>query len=180
MQLQRGPMRPPNEWDCVISESYEENWEENTRIASYIFAAVSAAILMLSGPASAEQSDDGVMRLAIQISDGDPATFEKALNVATNFARGMSNAGKMYEIEIVAFNDGLHILREDTSPVMDRIKSIAESVPDVTFSACGNTIDKMTREEGKAPPISPYAKVVPGGVGRLVYLDNANFFVLRP
>lgn len=150
------------------------------RLANHVFAVLSAAILMLSGPVSAEQADDGVMRLAIQISDNDPETFDKALNVATNFARGMSDAGKLYEIEIVAFNDGLHILREDTSPVMDRIKSIAESVPDVTFSACGNTINKMTREEGTAPPISHYAKVVPGGVGRLVYLDNANYFVLRP
>ena len=150
------------------------------KLASYLFATAIAALLFLSGPAAAEQADDGVMRLAIQISDNDPDTFEKALNVATNFARGMSNAGKIYEIEIVAFNDGLHILREDTSPVIDRVKSIAESVPDVTFSACGNTINKMTREEGAAPPISPYAKVVPGGVGRLVYLDNANYFVLRP
>ncbi|MDU8946765.1 DsrE family protein [Ovoidimarina sediminis] len=150
------------------------------RLASYVFAAVCAAFLTLSGPVSAEQADDGVMRLAIQISDDDPATYHRALNVATNFARGMSNAGKIYEIEIVAFNDGLHILREDTSPVMDRVKSIAESIPDLTFSACGNTINKMTKEEGAAPPITQYAKVVPGGVGRLVYLDNTNYFVIRP
>ncbi|MCG6885040.1 MAG: hypothetical protein LJE62_14915 [Silicimonas sp.] len=139
-----------------------------------------AAIALLSGPALAEQSDDGIMRLAIQVSDGDPETFDKALNVATNFAKGMSDAGKFYEVEIVAFNDGLHLLREDTSPVMDRIKSISESVPDVSFSACGNTIAKMTREEGTAPPITSYANVVPGGVGRLIYLDNANYFVIRP
>lgn len=150
------------------------------RLANYVLASVSAAFLLLSGPVSAEQADDGVMRLAIQISDNDPATYDRALNVASNFARGMSDAGKIYEIEIVAFNDGLHILREDTSPVMDRIKIIAESVPDVTFTACGNTINKMTREEGAAPPITAFAKVVPGGVGRLVFLDNANYFVLRP
>jgi len=128
----------------------------------------------------AEQSDDGVKRLAIQISDGDPKTYTKALNVAANFARGMSSKGEMFEIEIVAFNAGINLLRTDKSPVIDRVKSLSESIPDITFSACGNTIAGITRKEGKAPPISEYARVVPGGVGRLMALDNEGYFVIRP
>ena len=128
----------------------------------------------------AEQSDDGVKRLAIQISDGDPKTYTKALNVAANFARGMSSKGEMFEIEIVAFNAGINLLRTDKSPVIDRVKSLSESIPDITFSACGNTIAGVTRKEGKAPPISEYARVVPGGVGRLMVLDNEGYFVIRP
>ncbi|MDE0765147.1 MAG: hypothetical protein OSB15_03620 [Amylibacter sp.] len=128
----------------------------------------------------AEQSDDGVKRLAIQISDGDPKTYTKALNVAANFARGMSSKGEMFEIEIVAFNAGINLLRTDKSPVIDRVKSLSESIPDITFSACGNTIAGITRKEGKAPPISEYARVVPGGVGRLMVLDNEGYFVIRP
>ena len=128
----------------------------------------------------AEQSDDGVKRLAIQISDGDPKTYTKALNVAANFARGMSSKGEMFEIEIVAFNAGINLLRTDKSPVIDRVKSLSESIPDITFSACGNTIAGITRKEGKAPPISEYARVVLGGVGRLMVLDNEGYFVIRP
>ena len=128
----------------------------------------------------AKQSDDGVKRLAIQISDGDPKTYTKALNVAANFARGMSSKGEMFEIEIVAFNAGINLLRTDKSPVIDRVKSLSESIPDITFSACGNTIAGITRKEGKAPPISEYARVVPGGVGRLMVLDNEGYFVIRP
>jgi|TARA_B110000240_G_C13510109_1_gene458822 intracellular sulfur oxidation DsrE/DsrF family protein len=128
----------------------------------------------------AEQSDDGIKRLAIQISDGDPKTYTKALNVAANFARGMSSKGEMFEIEIVAFNAGINLLRTDKSPMIDRVKSLSESIPDITFSACGNTIAGITRKEGKAPPISEYARVVPGGVGRLMVLDNEGYFVIRP
>ncbi|MGI9348431.1 MAG: hypothetical protein ACR2OP_01225, partial [Amylibacter sp.] len=80
----------------------------------------------------AGQSDDGVKRLAIQVSDGDTATFTKALNVAANFARGMSNKGEIFEIEIVAFNAGINLLRTDKSPVNDRLKSMSESIPDLT------------------------------------------------
>jgi intracellular sulfur oxidation DsrE/DsrF family protein len=136
--------------------------------------------MLLTGATTAFASDDGVKRLAIQVSDNDPATFTKALNVATNFAKGMSDAGEIYEIEIVTFNAGLHLLRSDTSPVMDRIKSISESVPDVTFSACGNTIAGMTKKEGAAPPITEYARVVPAGVVRLLELDEMGYYVIRP
>lgn len=138
------------------------------------------SLMLLTGATTAFASDDGVKRLAIQISDNDPATFTKALNVATNFAKGMSDAGEIYEIEIVTFNAGLHLLRSDTSPVMDRIKSISESVPDVTFSACGNTIAGMTKKEGAAPPVTEYARVVPAGVVRLMELDEMGYYVIRP
>ena len=41
----------------------------------------------------AGQSDDGIQRLALQVSDNDPKTLNKVLNVAANFARGQTNKG---------------------------------------------------------------------------------------
>ena len=145
-----------------------------------ILFALSAVLSFFAAPAIAGQADDGTKRLAIQISDNDPATFNKALNVATNFARGMSESGDFYEIEIVTFNAGLHMLRADTSPVLDRIQSISESIPEVTFSACGNTIAGMTRKEGAEPPITEHAGVVTAGVVRLMELDDEGYFIIRP
>ena len=145
-----------------------------TMIAGLALAALTAT------SAFAGQAGDGTKRLAIQISDNDPATFNKALNVATNFARGMSETGDFYEIEIVTFNAGLHMLRTDTSPVMDRIASISESIPEIKFSACGNTIAGMTKKEGAAPPITEHAGVVTAGVVRLMELDDQGYYVIRP
>lgn len=139
-----------------------------------------AATALAGTSAFAGQAGDGTKRLAIQISDNDPATFNKALNVATNFARGMSQSGDFYEIEIVTFNAGLHMLRTDTSPVLERIASISESIPEVKFSACGNTIAGMTRKEGAEPPISEHAGVVTAGVVRLMELDDEGYFIIRP
>ena len=139
------------------------------------------AMVALAGTSAyAGQAGDGTKRLAIQISDNDPATFNKALNVATNFARGMSESGDFYEIEIVTFNAGLHMLRTDTSPVLERIASISESIPEVKFSACGNTIAGMTRKEGAEAPISEHAGVVTAGVVRLMELDDQGYFIIRP
>ena len=115
----------------------------------------------------AEQSEDGLKRLGIQVRDGEPGTFTKVVNVVVNFARGMSAKGDMFEIGIVAFNAGINLLRTDN----DRVKSMSESIPDLTFSACANTIAGIARKEGSAPPISKYFWVVLGGVGRLMVLD---------
>ncbi|MDA5095231.1 hypothetical protein O2N63_14175 [Aliiroseovarius sp. KMU-50] len=145
-----------------------------------ILTILSTIIAIMVAPVYADEGDDDIKRLALQISDNNPATFNKALNVATNFARGMSEAGELYEIEIVAFNAGLHLLREDTSPVIDRITSISASIPEVTFSACGNTIKGMTKKEGASPPISAHAQVVPAGVVRLMELDSEGYFIIRP
>lgn len=136
--------------------------------------------LFIGTSALAGQAGDGVNRLALQVSDNDPATLNKVLNVAANFARMQSEKGNMYEIEIVAFNAGLHMLRTDTSPVLDRVNNFSASIPDLRFSACQNTINGMTKKEGKAPDLVESAVVVPGGVGRLLKLDDSGYFVIRP
>lgn len=150
------------------------------KLTRRLLCALTAGLMLLAAPVFAGQAGDGVKRLAIQISDNDPATYNKALNVATNFARGTSEKGELYEIEIVAFNAGLHMLRQDTSPVLDRIKSISESVPDVTFSACGNTLKGMTKKEGKEPRLTEHARIVSAGVVRLMELDDEGYYVIRP
>ena len=133
-----------------------------------------------AGKALADSPDDGVKKLALQVSDNDPGTMTKVLNVAANFSKAMIEAGEDYKIEIVAFNAGLHLLRSDTSPVLERVQSFPTSVPNVQLSACGNTMKGMTKKEGKAPPLIDAAVVVPAGVTRLMELDQMGYFVIRP
>ena len=75
-----------------------------------------AALLLVSlalAPASAAEKH----RLALQISDNDAAKMNAVLNVAANVSKYYSDKGEEIEIQIVAFNAGLHMLREDNSPV---------------------------------------------------------------
>ena len=60
-------------------------------------------------------------KLALQISDNDPAKMNAVLNVAANVSKYYSDKGEEVDIQIVAFNAGLHMLREDTSPVKPRL-----------------------------------------------------------
>ena len=62
-------------------------------------------------------------RLALQISDSDAAKMNAVLNVAANVSKYYSDKGDEIEIQIVAFNAGLNMLRADKSPVLERLKS---------------------------------------------------------
>ena len=53
----------------------------------------------------------------MQVNANDPATMNLALNNATNVAQYYKDRGEKVAIEVVTFGPGLHMLRDDTSPV---------------------------------------------------------------
>ncbi|HEY6381486.1 MAG TPA: hypothetical protein VIY07_06735, partial [Pseudolabrys sp.] len=84
------------------------------------------------------------------------------------------------DIQIVAFNAGLHMLRDDTSPVKPRLKSFKEGMPNVSFMACENTLDAMTRREGKEPTLVDNVQRVKAGVVTLIELGEKGWTIVRP
>jgi intracellular sulfur oxidation DsrE/DsrF family protein len=129
---------------------------------------------------SAAASQKQPHRLVIQVDVNDPAVMNLALNNVSNVAQHYSEIGQKVEIEVVAFGPGLHMLRDDTSPVKARIKSMSETMPQLAFSACGNTRENMTRTEAKEIPLVSQAKVVKAGVVRLMELQERGWSYLRP
>jgi len=132
--------------------------------------------LFFVAPAYAE----GPHRLALQISDNDTEKMNAVLNVAANVSKYYSDKGEEVEIQVVAFNAGLHMLREDTSPVKPRLASFAKSMPNVSFKACQNTIDSMAKREGKTIPIFADAEHVTAGVVTLIELGEKGWTIVRP
>lgn len=119
-------------------------------------------------------------KLALQISDKDPEKMNAVLNVAANVSRFYSGKGEEIEIEIVAFNAGMHMLRDDTSPVKDRIANSLKSLPNISFKACKNTMDAMERNEGKPVKLVANVDVVEAGVTRLIELSESGWTIVRP
>jgi uncharacterized protein len=121
-------------------------------------------------------------RVAIQVDQDDPAVMNLALNNARNIIEHYREKNEDVEVDIVTYGPGLHMLRDDTSPVKDRIKQIANaSFPSkITFSACNNTKQGMEKREGHAITIIPQATIVPSGVVRLIELQEQGWSYLRP
>jgi uncharacterized protein len=121
-------------------------------------------------------------RIVIQVDQNDPAVMNLALNNATNLIEYYRAKGVSIDVDMVTYGPGLHMLREDTSPVKDRIKQIkATAFPStVQFSACGNTKENMEKKEGKPVPIVADAVIVPSGVVHLMELQERGWSYVRP
>ncbi len=119
-------------------------------------------------------------RLAVQVDVNDPAVMNLALNNVNNLAQYYAALGQKVNIEVIAFGPGLHMLRDDTSPVKARIKSMSETTPHLAFSACGNTRENMEKNEAKDIPLISEAKLVKSGVVRLMELQERGWSYLRP
>jgi hypothetical protein len=118
--------------------------------------------------------------LVLQVNANDPAMMNLALNNATNVAQYYKDLGENVTIEVVTFGPGLHMLRDDTSPVKERIKSIKEANPAITFKACGNTQENMHKVENKDIPLIPEATVVKSGVVRVMELQEQGWSYVKP
>ena len=119
-------------------------------------------------------------RLILQVNTNDPAMMNLALNNATNVIQYYKDLGEKVTIEIVTFGPGLHMLRDDTSPVKARIKAISESTPSISFAACGNTRENMSKFESKEIPLISEAKVVKSGVVRVMELQEQGWSYVKP
>ncbi|WFU18474.1 DsrE family protein [Bradyrhizobium sp. CB3481] len=163
----------------VVSTQSVHSAQSNTS-STYNAAKVSAAKTNGKTTIANTAVQSQLHKLAVQVNVNDPAVMNLALNNVSNAARHYSGLGQKVEIEVVAFGPGLHMLRDDTSPVKARIKSMSESMPGLTFSACGNTRENMTRVEDKEVPLVSQAKVTESGVVRLMELQEQGWTYLRP
>lgn len=141
---------------------------------------LAAAAGFLACVSTGALADIKTHKLALQISDKDPEKMNAVLNVAANVSRYYTGKGEEVEIEIVAFNAGMHMLRDDTSPVKDRIANSLKSLPNISFKACKNTMDAMERNEGKPVKLVPNVDVVEAGVTRLIELSETGWTIVRP
>lgn len=124
--------------------------------------------------------DDDDRRIAIHVNFDDPASLNYVLNNAENIYEYYKDKGKSVEIRIVAHGPGLHMLREDTSPVKERITGLAGSQEGLTFYACSNTKSRMEKAEGKSLAILDVATMVPSGLVELIELNRAGWTYVKP
>ena len=119
-------------------------------------------------------------KVAIQVAENNPQLMNLALNNARNVVEYYKSKGEEVAIEIVTFGPGLHMLRDDTSPVKQRIAAMTLETPSVSFIACANTQANMSKQENKQVTLISEAKVMPSGVVRLMELQGKGYSYIRP
>ena len=138
---------------------------------------LAAVFMTATAPACAHEQGH---RVAIHIDENDEKRMNMALNNAQNIAKYYESRGDKVQIEIVSYGPGLNMLREDKSPVKERIAAMSLEMGNLSFAACGNTQANMKKKEGMDIPIIAEATVVPSGVVRLMELQEEGWSYIRP
>ena len=134
------------------------------------FLALASSTFLITGCANTPASPRP--RMVIQVSDGDSARWNLALNNAKN-AQNDLGADKV-QIEIVAFGPGIGMLKFDAvtaSRIDDAIKS------GIGVVACENT---MTAQKIVRADMNPSISYVPAGVVQIMKRQQEGWAYIRP
>jgi intracellular sulfur oxidation DsrE/DsrF family protein len=147
-----------------------------------IIRLATAALLSMPLVSGSFAADAKSHHVAIQVDQNDPQVMNLALNNASNVIEYYRAKNEDVDVDIVTYGPGLHMLRDDTSPVKDRIKRLKElTFPGkLQFSACNNTKQGMEKAEGKTVSIISDATLVPSGVVHLMELQEQGWSYVRP
>ena len=111
-------------------------------------------------------------KVVFQVSDGNPKTWNLALNNAKNVQQELG--AKNVDLEVVAYGPGIGMLKFD-SPVASRIDEAAGD--GVKIVACENTMKALNLT--KADMLSS-AGYVPAGVVELMKKQKEGYAYIRP
>ena len=146
------------------------------KFRSIVLAITSLFLMLTATPAlSAGEATFAEYKYVLQISDMDPSKQELVLNNAANLLDAYPPGA--VTVEIVAYGPGLRLLF-DKNANAKRIDSLSQS--GVTFSACNNTLQAMSKQLGYQPKLNPDAKLVPGGVVRIGELEKQGYIYIKP
>jgi intracellular sulfur oxidation DsrE/DsrF family protein len=135
---------------------------------------------LANAPALLAQGTPKVHKLVIQVSREDTEGFNLALGNAVNYRKYYDGKHEQAMVEIVAYGAGITMLRDDKSPVKDRIADAKKAIPDLVLSMCGNAKAAAEKREGhEVVPITG-VQVVPAGIVRVAELQEQGYSYARP
>lgn len=131
-----------------------------------IFLALAATVALAgASPALAE-------KIVLQVSDGSPQTWNQALNVVGNLREAY---GPDSQIELVAFGQGIHMLKLD-APVGSRLVD-AQKNTGLKVYACENS---MARNKLARNDMAPGLIYVPAGIEHIITRQREGWVNIRP
>ncbi len=129
------------------------------------------------GPQAEEVKDQPIHKVVIQVSSADPKVQTIAVNNAINIRKALGRDN--VDVEVVAYGPGLGLLvNSPKNKNALRVTSLA--MEGVKFDACGNTMKKIEKKTGHKPKLAEGVKVVPGGVIKIMQLQEAGYSYVRP
>lgn len=129
------------------------------------------------GPQAEAVKEPGMHKVVIQVSSADPKTQTIAINNAVNIRKALGRDN--VDVEIVAYGPGLSMLTANPKN-KNAVRVTSLAMEGVKFDACGNTMKKIEKKTGHMPKLAEGVTVVPGGVIKIMQLQEAGYSYVRP
>lgn len=126
-------------------------------------------------PHAATAATEQTHRLVIQVNKREEDYQDHILANIINLQKhyGMDNI----EMEVVAYGPGIWLVT-DKSAFIKRVESLM--LQNVTFTACGNTLDAEEASSGKRPKLIEGVKETEAGIARILELQEQGWSYLSP
>ena len=135
---------------------------------------------MITATTDKSEDESDFRNIVMHVNFNGEERFNFVLNNVENIFGYYNEMGKKVAIRVVCHGPGLHLLRIDTSPVMKRLLPIADNPDGPGFYACANTVDRMTKAEGKKPELIKQAILVPAGLPEIIELQYQGWSYIKP
>ena len=140
-------------------------------------------LIVLAAPALATPAfadNNKTHQLVIHVNENDPRLFNEILTNINNLESHYQSLDEEIIFEVVAYGQGLNMLIKDKSPVEDRIEYMSFAIENITFTACGNTLDALEKSAGEKPELIDDVTIAQTGIARIITLQEMGYSYLKP
>ncbi len=95
------------------------------------------------------QADRAERKIILHVTTGDIYAVNAALDEAEQLLASYREAGTPMKLDIVAYKQGINMMRLGVSPYVKRIENIIENNGNVSLYACMRSIEKTEKNEGR-------------------------------
>jgi len=117
-------------------------------------------------------------RILVHVASSRGDVVDSALQEVEDYLRDARAAGRKVEVEIVANNTGIDILRADASAYTARLERLRAAYPNLTYIACNQTADRL-REKGVTVELIPGVHVAPTALDEIVKRMQQGWVYIR-
>jgi intracellular sulfur oxidation DsrE/DsrF family protein len=116
--------------------------------------------------------------LVVHVASSRGEVVDTALQEVEDYLHDARAEGRHVQVEIVANQTGLDILRADKSPYATRLEALRAAYPNLTYIACNQTADRL-REEGIKVKLLPGVHYAPTALDEIVKRMQQGWVYIR-
>jgi len=129
--------------------------------------------------AQSEISGNAQTKVLIHLARDDNSQLSQALDDIEGLLKHYREANLNARVEVVVNGGGLALVRTDTSAFAERIQRLQREYDNITFAACQNTIDRLTRDQGIVVRLLPGVVTIDSGMAEIMRRQNQGWTYIQ-